>query len=99
MKNWNIFEITTELTPIHGVMMRGRIRKFALENEIELLTENASDVKNTVRFALHSEQEPNQVIDFIKTLITDSKVELVLEDIKNPVLSKLKVNKEERYSI
>ena len=99
MKNWNIFEVTTESTPIHGVMMRGRIRKFALENEIELLTENASDVENTVRFAIHSEQKPNQVIDFIKILITDSKVELVLENIKNPVLSKLKVNKEERYSI
>jgi hypothetical protein len=99
MQHWNIYEITTESTPIHGVMLRGRIRKFALENEIELLTENASDTENTVRFALHSEQEPNQVIDFIKTLITDSKVELVLENIKNPVLSKLKVNKEERYSI
>jgi hypothetical protein len=99
MQNWNIFEITTDSTPIHGVMLRGRIRKFALENEIELLTENASDIKNTVRFALHSEKEPDQVIDFIKTLVSDSKTELVLENIKNPVLSKLQVNQEERYSV
>jgi hypothetical protein len=99
MQNWNIFEITTDSTPIHGVMLRGRIRKFALKNEIELLTENASDIENAVRFALHSEKEPHQVIDFIKTLVSDSKTELVLENIKNPVLSKLQINQEERYSI
>ncbi len=62
MQNWDIYEITTENTPIHGVMFRGRIRKYAIENEIELLTENANDIENAV-------------------------------------LSKLKVNKEERYSI
>lgn len=99
MQYWNIYNITTESTPIHGVMLRGRIRKFALENEIELLTENASDVENVVRFAIHSQKEPEQLIGFIKTLVADSKIERVLENIKNPVLSKLKVNKEERYSI
>jgi hypothetical protein len=30
MQNWNIYNITTESTQIHGVMLRGRIRKFAL---------------------------------------------------------------------
>lgn len=99
MQNWNIYEITTDSTPVHGVMLRGRIRKFALENEMELLIENASDIENTVRFAIHSEKVADQVIDFIKTLVSDSKIQLVLENIKNPVLSKLKVNKEERYSI
>lgn len=99
MQNWNIYDITTESTPIHGVMFRGRIRKFSLANEIELLTENASDIENAVRFAIHSERELGQVIDFIKSLIADSKIELVSKNIKNQVLSKLKVNKEERYSI
>lgn len=99
MKDWNIYEITTETTLIHGVMFRGRIRKFALEKGIELLTENASDVENAVRFAIHSEKEVNHVTDFIKNLVSDSKVELVLENIKNPVLSKLTINNEERYSL
>ena len=99
MQDWNIYNITTESTPIHGVMLRGRIRKFALENSIDLLTENSSDTENTVRFAIHSENKPDQVINFIKTLVSDSKIELALENIKNPVLSKLKVNKKERYSI
>lgn len=99
MQNWNIYEITTESTPIHGVMLRGRIRKFALEKGIELLTENASDNENVVRFAIHTLEQPDQVIDFISSIVSDSKIERVLENIKNPVLSKLKVNEEERYSI
>ena len=99
MKKWNIYEIKTNETKIHGVMLRGRIRKFALENQIELLTENASDVENCVRFAVGVEQEPDTIVSFICKIIDDAVIEIVLESISNPVLSKLKVNNEERYSL
>jgi hypothetical protein len=48
-----------------------------------LLTENASDTENIVRFAIHSENQPNKIIDFINILISDSKIELICENIKN----------------
>ncbi len=99
MTIWNIYEIVTESTSIHGIMLRGRIRKFALENQIELLTENATDKNNCVRFALVNNDKLNLVNDFIKDIVPDAIIILILESISNPVLSKLKVNKEERYSI
>lgn len=99
MQNWDIYEITTESTQIHGVMLRGKIRKFSLVNKIELLTENATDARNTVRFAVHSEHNPDQIISFIQDLVSDGVIMCVLEKVQNPVLSKLKVNNEERYSI
>ncbi len=53
MRSWDICEVNTDETPIKGVMLRGRIRKFAIKNNLDLLTENASDTENTVRFAVH----------------------------------------------
>jgi hypothetical protein len=40
-----------------------------------------------------------RVINYLKSIISDVNVALIAEDIKNPVLSKLKVNKEERYAL
>lgn len=99
MIEWNIYEITTKQSLIHGVMLRGRIRKFSLENNIELLVENATDKINCVRFALCDVVNFDLVAGFVENIITDSTISIVLSNIKNPVLSKLKVNKEDRYSI
>ena len=49
---WDIYEIQSNADALHGVMLRGRIRKFTIENNITCLAENASDKENTVRFAL-----------------------------------------------
>jgi len=46
---WDVYQINTEDSKIHGVKLRGRIRKFALENEFNLLIENATDEENVVR--------------------------------------------------
>lgn len=96
---WDIYEITTESSPIKSVMLRGRIRKFSLENNISLLTENASDADNTVRFAIIHKEDPTNIISFIKSLVDDSSVVLIKEALPNPVLSKMKVNIEDRYTI
>jgi len=94
---WNIYEIQSNANAMHGVMLRGRIRKFTIENDIACLVENASDKENTVRFALLEEIEPNKIIKFIQNLIQDSQITKVLESVENPVLSKLKVNDISRY--
>jgi len=96
---WDVYEVTTEESSIKGVMLRGRIRKFSLENNINLLTENASDLENTVRFAILHSENPAELISFIKGMVSDSEVSMMIENLPNPVLSKMKVNKEERYTI
>ena len=97
--NWDIYQVTTETTEIHGVMLRGRIRKLGLEKDFNVLCENATDEKNCVRFAILHDKDAQLVEDYLKGIIADVTVELITRDIKNPVLSKLKVNKEERYTL
>lgn len=101
MITWNIYQVTTEKSLIKGVMFRGRVRKFALGKEIDVLVENATDVENCVRFAIPASEltNTNAVSGFIHSIIPDASIDLVLESVGNPVLSKLKVNKEERYVI
>lgn len=97
--SWDIYEIVSNQDTLHGVMLRGRIRKFAIENDLTCLVENASDKENVVRFALLKGEDAQKVSDFVKTLLSDARIEGVLKDVQNPVLSKLKVNDLSRYSI
>ena len=96
---WNIYEVTSENIPINGVMLRGRIRKLCLENNQNVLVENTQDIDKSVRFAVLSEESPTSIISYLKNILPDINIALVLENIENPILSKLKVNKEERYKI
>lgn len=96
---WDIYNITTGQTEIHGVMLRGRIRKLGLESGFNVLCENASDAKNCVRFAVPSGESAAAVTDYLKSIIPDVHVEPALAGVANPVLSKLKVNKENRYTL
>lgn len=96
---WDIYEITSDAEVLKGVMLRGRIRKFGIEQNINILTENASDIENGVRFAVLNKEHAVMVTDFVQMLVADCTARLVLENIANPVLSKLKVNNEGRYVI
>lgn len=49
--DWSVFEVTS-VNDLQGVMFRGRLRKFALEKGINLLTENDEKDNNCVRFAI-----------------------------------------------
>ncbi len=97
--SWNIYEIESKQATLHGVMLRGRIRKFTIENEINCLVENASDKENIVRFGVLTDIDPQKIIDFVKSLLPDANITKVLEAVQNPILSKLKVNDLSRYSI
>jgi hypothetical protein len=96
---WDVYEISAEQSSLNGVKLRGRIRKFGLVNNINILAENTEIVSNGVRFALLHGTDVIKIEQFLKSIIPDSCVELKLENISNPVLSKLKVNIESRYKI
>ena len=96
---WDIYEIRTKSTPITGVMLRGRIRKFCLENKRNVLVENAQDIKESVRFAIPADEDSSIIQKYINKILSDASINLVEEDVPNPVLSKLKVNVEDRYTL
>ena len=101
---WDIYEVSSE-KPLHGVKFRGRLRKAALEEEINLLVENNQDKirlryfprAGTVRCAMLRPSNPATAERLAKSVVEDVCVELVAENVGNPVLSKLKCNRAERY--
>ena len=96
---WDIYEIKSTDTALHGVKLRGRIRKFTIENEISCLVENASDEDNVVRFAILANSDTKNILEFIKKLVPEIAISESLKNTPNPVLSKLKVNDPTRYEI
>ncbi len=96
---WDIYEISTVTSSINGVMMRGRLRKLALENDLNFLTENTEDVKGGVRFAVLQGTDAILFIKYLNSIMPDVTINLVREKVANPVLSKLKVNLVERYTL
>jgi len=96
---WDLYEVRSPEVPIHGIKLRGRIRKFTLENDITCIMENASDEENTVRFALLADTNVESISEFIRGLAPQIIISQSLKSIQNPVLSKLKVNDLSRYEI
>lgn len=99
MMKWDIYEIRPDKNPIVGVMFRGRVRKFCLERKRNVLVENAQDVDGVVRFAVLSGEEVGSIKDYVQSIVPGCSIDLVMKDVFNPVLSKLKVNNEERYTL
>lgn len=96
---WDLYEIKCDSETLHNVKLRGRIRKFTIENDITCLLENAQDEENTVRFGLITGADSSLVVEFVKNIIPDADIVSCLKNIPNPVLSKLKVNDPSRYEI
>jgi hypothetical protein len=92
MITWNIYELSSKTLILHGVKCRRRIRNFAMKNDINVLSENATDKENIVRVALISNENPDLILKYIDTEFEGTVLNLILKDISNPVLSKLKVN-------
>lgn len=100
--NWNIYTLKSSKQNLNGVMLRGRIRKFGIKNNIVILAENTEDIENGVRIALLSNKAENQIgqiSTFLKSIISDIEIVNELNFIQNPILSKLKCNDESRYEI
>ena len=96
MNAWDIYEITSDSNQ-HGVKLRGRIRKFSIENNIDLLVENSSDKDNVVCLALKDAKYLPQIQEYLNTILDVPQITLIAQGIQNPVLSKLKVNDVSRY--
>jgi len=96
---WTVYEVSSEKSSLNGVMLRGRIRKLGIEKDFDVLVENTEDYTGGVRFAVLNEQDKETVDAYLKKIIDDVKISLVLEKCPNPVLSKLKVNLESRYNL
>ena len=95
---WDVYEISSQEVPLQGVKCRGRLRKCALEHNINLLAENASDKENTVRFAVLKGEDITFLQDFINNTFSNpiiSKIGIF----QNPILSSLKHNDETRYTL
>src|SRR3989344_464268 len=95
--DWDVYEITTKSSPLTKIMLRGRIRKLCLENNKNVLVENSGDSENAVRFAVTSGGDISLINSYLEKILPDVKIEKIKSNVKNPVLSKMKVNLEERY--
>lgn len=103
--SWKIYE-TTSTNDLQGIKFRGRLRKFCLEQNINLLTENDEKNQKIVRFALinHDDKSIHTLeFEIIRGFLfkdIDTEIEIRhIGDFENPVLSKLDVNNVDRYSI
>lgn len=94
---YTIYEIYSSTQPLHGVMFRGRIRKLCIENNINVLVENAQDKDNVVRFAVLDPSQATCITEYVASIVPDAEINICLENIPNPILSKLKNNDEGRY--
>ena len=97
--NWDMYEIRCDCESLHGVKLRGRIRKFAIDSDVTCLIENASDEENVVRFALMAGSNADPISNFIRSILPEAVVSESLKNVPHPVLSKLKVNDLSRYDI
>jgi hypothetical protein len=95
--SWDIYTVSPTKDPITGVMFRGRVRKYCINKECNVLIENAEDQKGSVRFAVPTGSESNHIVEYIKGLVPTVNIVLTEQDVYNPVLSKLKVNILDRY--
>jgi len=99
LTRWDIYEISSPKEPLHGVMLRGKIRKLGIEKNFNVLVENSEDADNRVRFAVITTVDAMHVIEYVKSIIDGAEIDLKLSNIVNPVISKLKVNTESRYDL
>jgi hypothetical protein len=83
---WDLYEISTTKSALTGVKLRGRIRKFGLEKNINILAENTQDVPGRVRIALIYGTDASAVKQFLKKIVPNSSLELKKAGLINPVL-------------
>lgn len=99
LMEWDIYEVNSKQHALTGNRVRGRLRKFAVQHNINLLVENTQDGEPRIRFAVISETDITLIQDFLRRLFDDIQIEVVLRNVKNPVLSRIRVNMDNRYTI
>lgn len=97
--SWDLYEMTTKESLIRGVGVRGRLRKYGLIHSINILAENTEDAKGRVRFAVLNGTDISDIKKYLFEIFPDAEIKQIQTGLKNPVLSKLKVNREDRYDL
>lgn len=97
--HWLVFDVTATDSALNGVQLRGRTRKFAVEQGINMLIENTEDASNAVRFAVLNEDDARIISDYITSLASDAQIVLARNNVPNPVLSKITVNNPDKYTL
>lgn len=96
---WDIYEVQHASMDLNGVMLRGRIRKFGLLHNRNILVENTEDTNNQVRFAVPNGETVVEINEYLEKILPGVVIVCVKTNIANPILSKLRVNLEERYTL
>lgn len=96
--HWLVYDVTATEAQLNGVQLRGRTRKFAIENDINLLIENTEDRLNAVRFAVLNRDDARIITEYIESIAADAQVTLTKDNVANPVLSKITVNDQNKYT-
>ena len=96
---WHVYQISSDSSSLNGVGLRGTIRKLALERGFNVISENTEDAENGVRFAVIDDAHAEIIRSYVLSIIADAQIEKVLDGVHNPVVSKIKVNDESRYTL
>jgi len=99
MLEWDVYEISHEEAAIAGMKFRGRVRKFGLTHNIDVLAENAADAPGRVRIAVRSGMDITPIREFTEGIVPGVRYERIFTGIQNPILSKKKCNVEDRYTL
>jgi hypothetical protein len=95
--NWDVYQISSE-KKLHGVKLRGTLRKYANSVDRNLLVDHATDEENVVRFAVLSGEPISDITEFLQGVVPCS-IDVVETEIPNPILSKLNCNLDHRYTV
>lgn len=96
---WDIYEVAATESALNHISLRGRLRKLGLEKTLDILVENTEDEPGRLRFAVLHDTQIDSIQDYLQGIIPDAATTLVLKDVSNPVLSKLRINDETRYTL
>ncbi len=99
MITWDIYDITAGGASLHGVSLQGRLRKLALQIDMDLLVEHAFDLTNHVRFAVVAGTDVTPIEEYLNDTMPHLRVKRVARDVANPVLTKMHINNEDYYNL
>jgi hypothetical protein len=89
---WDVYEMFSKSESLLGVRCRRRIRNYAIRNGFNVLTDNALDKENVVRFAVLENYDISELEKYLHSQFEDLEINKIVSGIENPTLSKWKIN-------
>ncbi|HSX16257.1 MAG TPA: hypothetical protein VLF40_05675 [Candidatus Saccharimonadales bacterium] len=88
---WDVYDIGHVDESLIGISLRGRLRKHAVREGLNLLVDNATHAENCVRFAVLADESIAAQQGFVEQAVPGATIERRLQGVVNPVLSKLSI--------